>query len=280
MIQTNRYQKNRAIDRFRDRMYEKSDKVKQTITMYEAMSIFNDYLDEISGEWLPKPDGRFIYAHTMVELLKKAWHEGESEGIRRAEAEFNKGYQEGYDKGLGTRALIEEQKSKVYQHGLDKAWECARKIAEREDDMRNCFHDIAPAEIFDKYSASEAIEKIKKWEEKQKEYFPEGNPFISKQDDTKRSCSTCADSDKECNDHNLHCDYSCWTPKQYDTEIRVDDEVIYKHNGEKGVVLNIVNHSARVMFSDRISYKLYVDDLIKTGRHYDIESILKQMHEG
>ena len=56
------YQKSKAIDRFRERMYEKSDKVKQTITMYDAMSIFNDYLEEISGEWLPKPDGRFIYA--------------------------------------------------------------------------------------------------------------------------------------------------------------------------------------------------------------------------
>jgi hypothetical protein len=56
------YQKSKAIDRYRERMYEKSDKVKQTITMYEAMSIFNDYLEEISGEWLPRPDGRFIYA--------------------------------------------------------------------------------------------------------------------------------------------------------------------------------------------------------------------------
>ena len=56
------YQKSKAIDRYRERMYEKSDKVKQTITMYAAMSIFNDYLDEIRGEWLPKPDGRFIYA--------------------------------------------------------------------------------------------------------------------------------------------------------------------------------------------------------------------------
>jgi hypothetical protein len=43
------YQKSKAIDRYRERMYEKSDKVKQTITMYEAMSIFNDYLEEISG---------------------------------------------------------------------------------------------------------------------------------------------------------------------------------------------------------------------------------------
>lgn len=55
------YQKSKAIDRYRERMYEKSNKVNQTITMYEAMSIFNDYLEEISGKWLPKPDGRFIY---------------------------------------------------------------------------------------------------------------------------------------------------------------------------------------------------------------------------
>lgn len=56
------YQKSKAIDRFRERMYEASDKVNQNITMYEAMRIFNDYLEDISGKWLPKPDGRFIYA--------------------------------------------------------------------------------------------------------------------------------------------------------------------------------------------------------------------------
>jgi hypothetical protein len=198
------------------------------------------------------------FEDTMVELLRKAWHEGEAEGIRRAEAEYNKGYQE----------------------GLDKAWECARKIAEREDDMRNCFHDIAPAEIFGKYSASEAIEKIKEWEEKQKECFPKGNPFISKQDDTERSCSTCADSDKECNDHNPHCDYSCWTPKQDDTEIRVDDEVISQRTGTKGVVLNINDDIARVMFPNITVRFIHIDNLKKTGRHYDIGSILKQMQEG
>lgn len=56
------YQKSKAIDRFREKMYEASDKVKQTVTMYDAMNIFNDYLEEISGEWLPKPNGRFVYA--------------------------------------------------------------------------------------------------------------------------------------------------------------------------------------------------------------------------
>ena len=56
------YQKSKAIDRFRNRMYEASDKVNQNITMYKAMRIFNDYLEEISGEWLPRPDRGFIYA--------------------------------------------------------------------------------------------------------------------------------------------------------------------------------------------------------------------------
>lgn len=55
-------QKNMAIDRYRKRMYKKSDKVKRTITIHEAMRIFNDYLEEMSGEWLLRPDGRFIYA--------------------------------------------------------------------------------------------------------------------------------------------------------------------------------------------------------------------------
>lgn len=55
-------QKSKAIDGYRERMFKASDKVKQTITMYEAMRIFDDYLEEISGEWLPRPDGRFIYA--------------------------------------------------------------------------------------------------------------------------------------------------------------------------------------------------------------------------
>ena len=56
------YQKSKAIDRFRERMYKASDKQTSTITMHKAMSIFNDYLEEISGEWLPKRDGRYIYA--------------------------------------------------------------------------------------------------------------------------------------------------------------------------------------------------------------------------
>ena len=56
------YQKSKAIDRFRERMYKASDKVNQNITMYKAMNIFNDYLEEISGAWLPRPDRGFIYA--------------------------------------------------------------------------------------------------------------------------------------------------------------------------------------------------------------------------
>ena len=51
--------------------------------------------------------------------------------------------------------------------GRQEAWECANKIAHREDEMRNCFNDIPPAEVFARYSASEAMDRIKQYEQKQ-----------------------------------------------------------------------------------------------------------------
>lgn len=256
------------------------------------------------------------FENTMVELLKKAWNEGKTEGIRRAEAEYNKGYADGQADTPFTDTQRAEELA--YERGLNDAWECARKIGNNswtglthEIGFKNLDSSInASWDCVMKYSASEAVEKIKEWEEKQKK--------------TERSCSTCADSDKECNDHNLHCDYSCWTPKQDDTEIknngiyecscgygwdktdianvrfhfcpncgkaveekkqddteiRVDDEVISQITGTKGVVLNINDDIARVMFPNITVRFIHIDNLKKTGRHYDIGSILEQMQEG
>lgn len=79
--------------------------------------------------------------------------------------------------------------SEEYQRGLNDAWEYARKIAEREDDMRNCFHDIAPAEIFGKYSASEAIAKIKKYEERTKINIGDEVSFVGRVGIVTMDCS-------------------------------------------------------------------------------------------
>lgn len=51
-----------------------------------------------------------------------------------------------------------------YGKGLNDAWECAKRIAEREDEMREIFHDVAPAEVFAKFSPSEVMAKIKEYE--------------------------------------------------------------------------------------------------------------------
>lgn len=56
-----------------------------------------------------------------------------------------------------------------YEYGLNDAWECARKIANHEDDFRNCCNDIAPAEFFSKYTARQAMRMIKEYDAKTKE---------------------------------------------------------------------------------------------------------------
>lgn len=55
-------QRSKETELFREKVYKASDKVKQTVSVYDVMKAFDDYLEDISGEWLPRPDGRFIYA--------------------------------------------------------------------------------------------------------------------------------------------------------------------------------------------------------------------------
>ncbi len=58
----------------------------------------------------------------------------------------------------------------AYQRGLDDAWECMKKIAflEKPRDMRDFFGCSTLGGVLIDYSASEAIEKLKAYEEKQK----------------------------------------------------------------------------------------------------------------
>ena len=44
------YPKSKAIDSFREKMYNASDKVNQTISLYEAMKIFDEYLDDLESD--------------------------------------------------------------------------------------------------------------------------------------------------------------------------------------------------------------------------------------
>lgn len=66
-----------------------------------------------------------------------------------------------------------------------------------------------------------------------------------------------------------------------DDEIKVGDEVYLKDegiNGGKGLILRIDNETCTVMWAKDGSAGLwYADKFVKTGRHFDIESVLEEM---
>ena len=81
------------------------------------------------------------------------------------------------------------------------------------------------------------------------------------------------------------CDYCCncysnqWTAKQTDDEIKVGDEVYCKGDdtSDSGVVTWVGKKSICAMWQDGSAGELQKDEFIKTGRHFDIASILKEM---
>ena len=108
-------------------------------------------------------------------------------------------YSQGYNDGLKDgKASVQIDETEAYESGLNDAWECARKI-HIDLSMDKCIEIFEGKSWFD-YTASEAIAKIKEYEEKQK-----------------RTCDTCQylhggfNSLKKC----ANC-YSKngWTPKK------------------------------------------------------------------
>ena len=89
------------------------------------------------------------------------------------EQAYQRGYREGYSKAENDyHAKTEEDRQSSYELGLNMAWEAARKIAientvpfEEWDLLKIGNSTLA---VFNKYSASEAIEKIREYEEKKK----------------------------------------------------------------------------------------------------------------
>lgn len=80
---------------------------------------------------------------------------------------YQRGHKEGYAKGFGEGTLTV---GGDYQRGLNDAWECMKKIAflEKPRDMRDFFGHTTFGGILTGYTANEAIEKLKAYEEKRK----------------------------------------------------------------------------------------------------------------
>ena len=90
-----------------------------------------------------------------------------------AQKQVNEAYQRGLEDGKKAFDLLDAERDSEYQRGLNDAWEAARKIVTWPDRslVNSDSFDLDPGEnIFTKYSASEAITKLKAYEEKQKAY--------------------------------------------------------------------------------------------------------------
>ena len=134
-----------------------------------------------------------------------------------------------------------ELQDEAYQRGLEDAWEAARKIIHMpEGDLLNIFTECYSAvctalQVLLKYDAAEAIDKIKAYEDKQKE----------------------------------------------DDSIKVGDEVATRGSipGNTFLVTKVTESTAYGISNDG-SWNFYnKDSVTKTGKHYDIQSILEAMRE-
>lgn len=101
------------------------------------------------------------------------------EELEDAQKQVEEAYQRGYDKGYADKTnndeVGKELAKDIYQRGLDAAWEAARKMVLSVDEGGLSVHNLtkifgseSSRYAFRKYSASEAIEKLKAFEEKQK----------------------------------------------------------------------------------------------------------------
>lgn len=90
---------------------------------------------------------------------------------------------------------------------------------------------------------------------------------------SKLPCMVCSNSRK-----------NCWTAKQTDDEIKVGDEVEISQSDENGVwvVIKVEKHDdyeayCAINKDGDIYFEEEQDRVTKTGRHFDISSILKEM---
>lgn len=143
-------------------------------------------------------------------------------------------YSKGYDKGYAD--CIDDVVEESYQKGLDDAWRCAVKIVNSPLSdakiLEEIFDTSLPEDVLPTTSASEAIAKIKEYEEK----------------------------------------------KRANEGIKVGDEVVGK-SGLTAIVTRVMLNEITLVFDDGSSGSHLKKDFKKTGRHFDIQSLLNRMKE-
>ena len=111
------------------------------------------------------------------QVLEDMYHRGYFDGQKDMPHDVVEAYNDGYADGQKSGKDIQNwnevvTKAEEYQRGLDDAWECARKLCQSEkyggleEHCAEIFNRQDTFDVFD-YSASEAIAKVKKYEDKQ-----------------------------------------------------------------------------------------------------------------
>lgn len=124
---------------------------------------------------------------------------------------FNEGYQEGMQLSIDDAKLKE-----AYQRGLNDAWDATRKIIHMpEGDLLNIFTECYSAvctalQVLLKYDASEAIEKIRQYEqEKEKQEKLKKEQSVTAEDVMRQYLDTFCKG-RSCNDCPLNTpDFTC-----------------------------------------------------------------------
>ena len=170
--------------------------------------------------------------------------EAESEYRDLLDKAKNEAYQRGCDDA--TKMIASDEQSiadKAYQRGLDDAWEAARKIIHMPEGkllniFTECYSAVCTAlQVLLKYDASEAIEKLKAYEEKQDDKIEVGDEVAFHHDDG-----------------------------------RPDTVVVVTYIGQDGFIDGMDGRGTQYAHKNPTKWT-------KTGRHFDIASILEEMKE-
>lgn len=114
--------------------------------------------------------------------------EQRTEGMKRqAQCLIDQAYQRGFKAGFesatnGFQKSIEENKDRFIEQGRNEAWEAARKVAcgtlvggYSYNDLIKVFDTSVYDNIFTRFTATEAIKKLKVWEQKKEQQEDEIN---------------------------------------------------------------------------------------------------------
>ena len=137
----------------------------------------------IDGVPYIKPLQLLSYTEPDLERVKKTAHDdGYSEGYQAGREDLNrvmsdmeqirkeayqKGYETGYEDGYNEPGKNQQE---AYQRGLSDAWEAARKLWEIDiSTLHKIFYKETRMDCYMYYTATEAVAKIREYEDKQEE---------------------------------------------------------------------------------------------------------------